>query len=136
MYFGAAYYPEFWPEARWAVDARMMQKAGVNGVRMAEFAWSALEPEEGRYDFDWLDRAVAAATKWAESKSPEELATPLPDGPIMGGAPRSEPIAVFRKFRVTDLGQDLSDRLLNQPVQHGRDAQDSGSPAGLRNLLP
>jgi beta-galactosidase len=37
----------------------MMQRAGVNAVRMGEFAWSALEPEEGRYDFAWMDRAVA-----------------------------------------------------------------------------
>lgn len=27
MYYGVQYYPEHWPEERWAVDARMMQKA-------------------------------------------------------------------------------------------------------------
>jgi beta-galactosidase len=59
MFFGVAYYPEHWPEDRWAVDAKMMQEAGINGVRMGEFAWSALEPREGEYHFDWLDRAVA-----------------------------------------------------------------------------
>jgi beta-galactosidase len=37
----------------------MMREAGFNVVRMAEFAWTKLEPEEGTYDFDWLDRAVA-----------------------------------------------------------------------------
>jgi beta-galactosidase len=59
MYFGVAYYPEHWPEERWAVDAKMMQEAGINGVRMGEFAWSKIEPVEGEYDFEWLDRAVA-----------------------------------------------------------------------------
>mgnify|MGYP001205299760 CR=1 FL=1 len=59
MYFGAAYYPEHWPEERWAQDAEMMRAAGLNGVRMGEFAWSKLEPSPGQYDFDWLDRAVA-----------------------------------------------------------------------------
>ncbi|HHE72475.1 MAG TPA: beta-galactosidase, partial [Chloroflexi bacterium] len=59
MYYGVAYYPEHWPEVRWATDARMMQEAGINLVRMAEFAWSRIEPREGVYDFDWLDRAVA-----------------------------------------------------------------------------
>jgi beta-galactosidase len=58
MYFGLAYYPEHWPEERWPIDARMMQEAHVNGVRMGEFAWSKIEPREGKYDFDWLDRAI------------------------------------------------------------------------------
>ena len=58
MYFGLAYYPEHWPEERWPVDAAMMQAAHVNGVRMGEFAWSKLEPAEGHYDFDWLDRSI------------------------------------------------------------------------------
>ena len=58
MFFGQAYYPEHWPEDRWSLDAELMQAAHVNGVRMGEFAWSKLEPQEGQYDFDWLDRAV------------------------------------------------------------------------------
>jgi beta-galactosidase len=58
MYYGVAYYPEHWPEERWPLDAQMMQAAGLNGVRMGEFAWSKLEPVPGRYDFDWLDRSI------------------------------------------------------------------------------
>ncbi len=58
FYFGADYYPEHWPEERWPEDARLMAEAGFNVVRLAEFAWSKMEPEEGRYDFGWLDRAI------------------------------------------------------------------------------
>jgi beta-galactosidase len=58
MYYGADYYPEHWPEERWATDAEMMAEAGLNVVRLAEFAWSRLEPEPGRLDFAWLDRAI------------------------------------------------------------------------------
>ncbi len=58
MYFGVQYYPEHWPEARWVQDVEMMQRAGVNTVRMGEFAWSALEPQEGQYEFGWMDRAL------------------------------------------------------------------------------
>jgi beta-galactosidase len=56
--FGADYYPEHWPEERWAEDARLMSEAGFNVVRLAEFAWSLMEPQEGRFDFSWLDRAI------------------------------------------------------------------------------
>ena len=37
---------------------------------------------------EWLDRACAAAIDKISSHSPEELAQPLPEGPIMGGMPR------------------------------------------------
>jgi len=46
FYFGVDYYPEHWPEERWPEDARLMAQAGVNLVRLAEFAWSRLEPRE------------------------------------------------------------------------------------------
>ncbi len=59
MYYGACYYPEHWPEERWAKDARMMKEANFNVVRMAEFAWGVMEPVEGQFDFAWLDRAMA-----------------------------------------------------------------------------
>ena len=58
MYYGVQYYPEQWPEERWALDAQMMQRAEVNTVRMGEFAWSAYEPREGVYDFGWMERAI------------------------------------------------------------------------------
>jgi beta-galactosidase len=57
--FGVDYYPEQWPETRWATDAQHMAEAGFNIVRLAEFAWAKLEPQEGRYDFAWLDRAIS-----------------------------------------------------------------------------
>ena len=56
--FGVDYYPEQWPEARWAVDAGLMAEAGFNVVRLAEFAWATLEPAPGEFDADWLDRAI------------------------------------------------------------------------------
>lgn len=59
FYFGVDYYPEQWPGERWPIDARLMSEAGFNVVRLAEFAWSRMEPVEGKYDFEWLDRAIA-----------------------------------------------------------------------------
>jgi len=58
MRLGVCYYPEQWPEAWWADDARQMMALGIRQVRIAEFAWSRIEPEPGRFDWGWLDRAV------------------------------------------------------------------------------
>lgn len=56
--YGVDYYPEHWDERLWEQDAKMMQAAGLNFVRLAEFAWVKMEPTEGRFDFAWLDRAI------------------------------------------------------------------------------
>ncbi|MCA0909702.1 beta-galactosidase [Qipengyuania gaetbuli] len=58
MDIGVCYYPEHWPEARWAADAALMRETGLTRVRIGEFAWSRIEPEPGRFDWGWLDRAV------------------------------------------------------------------------------
>ncbi|WP_428378016.1 beta-galactosidase [Lichenicoccus sp.] len=55
---GVCYYPEHWPESWWVEDARQMREAGITYVRIAEFAWSRIEPEPGRFAWDWLDRAI------------------------------------------------------------------------------
>jgi beta-galactosidase len=55
---GVCYYPEQWPESIWQDDARRMRELGIEQVRIAEFAWSRMEPSPGQYDWAWLDRAV------------------------------------------------------------------------------
>jgi beta-galactosidase len=60
---GTAWYPEQWPESRWEEDLRMMEAADLKVVRIAEFAWSRMEPSEGHYNFDWLERAINLAAK-------------------------------------------------------------------------
>ncbi len=90
FHIGCAFYPEHWPEAEWPENIRLMQEAGFNTVRMGDFAWSTLEPEEGNYEFGWLERAIAllaeegietvlctptaAPPAWLVSKYPESLA--------------------------------------------------------------
>ena len=60
---GAAWYPEQWPESRWEDDLKLMEAANLKVVRIAEFAWSRMEPSEGHYDLDWLERAISLAAK-------------------------------------------------------------------------
>lgn len=90
LHFGAAYYPEHWPEERWPEDIRLMQEAGLTVVRMAEFAWSTMEPSAGKFNFSWLERAIemlaaggivsvlgtptAAPPAWLVEKHPNLLA--------------------------------------------------------------
>ncbi|MEY9212283.1 beta-galactosidase [Thermobifida halotolerans] len=58
LWFGGDYNPEQWPETVWAEDMRLMREAGVTLVTVGVFSWSLLEPEEGTYDFAWLDRVL------------------------------------------------------------------------------
>ena len=60
LHIGSAYYPEQWPEANWKEDIRLMHAAGFNVARLGDFAWSSLEPEEGKYEFTWMERAIQA----------------------------------------------------------------------------
>ncbi len=59
FWFGVVYYPEHWDAETRRHDAERMQAAGIRIVRMAEFAWDLMEPEEGRYDFSLFDEAIA-----------------------------------------------------------------------------
>ena len=58
MKLGVCYYPEHWSEERWQTDAEQMHTAGISIVRIAEFAWAKIEKAEGKFDWDWLDRAI------------------------------------------------------------------------------
>ncbi len=91
MRIGVDYYPEHWAPERWETDARLMKEAGFNVVRLAEFAWADMEPEEGVFDFAWLDKALdilgrngiaailgtptCSMPAWAKEKYPESMAT-------------------------------------------------------------
>ena len=56
-FLGAAYYPEDWPLSQVDDDIKLMKNTDMV-LRMAEFAWSAMESREGKYAFDWLHAVV------------------------------------------------------------------------------
>lgn len=58
MIIGVDYYPEHWDSSMWISDADLMAKTGVKLVRLGEFAWCRFEPEDGRFDFSWLDKVI------------------------------------------------------------------------------
>lgn len=58
---GVCYYPEHWPETLWEDDMRRMRELGLKVIRVAEFAWSIFEPEEGVFRFELFDRVLDLA---------------------------------------------------------------------------
>jgi beta-galactosidase len=100
---GVCYYPEHWPESRWAADAGAMAEFGITYVRIGEFAWSRYEPEPGVYDWDWLQRAIdtlaaaglkvvlgtptAGPPKWLTDLYPDILPVSA-DGKVLGHGAR------------------------------------------------
>ena len=91
LMFGAAYYPEYMPYDRMYQDFAMMKKAGINTIRIAESTWSTLEPEDGVFDFSYIDRILEKAQEedmdvivgtptyaipsWLAKKDPEIMVT-------------------------------------------------------------
>lgn len=84
---GSNYYPEAWDRSLIDEDLNLMQELGLNCVRIAEFAWKTMEPEEGKYDFSLFREVVdkcnergiavimgtptACPPRWLEEKYPE-----------------------------------------------------------------
>ncbi len=56
--YGAAYYTEYMPYDRLEQDVQLMQRAGINVVRMGESSWGLWEPQDGRFEYAWMDRVV------------------------------------------------------------------------------
>ncbi len=91
LYHGGDYNPDQWPESVWPDDMRLMRAAGVTLVTLPVFGWQALNPAEGVFTFDWLDRiiahldaagidlclatATAATPAWLAQKYPDVLVT-------------------------------------------------------------
>jgi beta-galactosidase len=61
MKIGTYYYPEQWPREQWERDFDRIAAMGFQMVHMAEFAWFAIEPRPGQFQFDWLDECVDMA---------------------------------------------------------------------------
>ncbi len=59
--FGAAYYPEYLPSDRLETDLDLMHDAGFNVIRVGESTWSTWEPDDGRFELEWLAPVLDAA---------------------------------------------------------------------------
>ena len=56
--YGASFYPEYMPYERLDRDIELIKNANINFVRMGESTWSVWEPEDGRFEPEWMDVAL------------------------------------------------------------------------------
>src|SRR5579862_8560075 len=63
MLYGAAYYHEYQPYERLVEDIQLMQQAGLTVVRLGESTWASWEPQDGVFEFAWMDRVIDALHK-------------------------------------------------------------------------
>ena len=125
--YGAAYYHEYMPSDRLDADIRMMKDAGLTVVRVGESTWSLFEPQEGVFEFAWMDRILdkmhAAGIKvilgtptysipaWMAYKYPEVLAEH-----VRGGR---EHYGIRQNMDITNpIYLHLSERVIRQMMAH------------------
>jgi beta-galactosidase len=131
--YGAAYYHEYEPTERLDQDVAMMKAAGLNVVRMGESTWSLWEPEDGHFEYAWMDRVVDAMAKagikvimgtptysiptWLYHAHPEILARPLGGAQTFYGPRQNMDISspVYRWY---------CERLIRNLVSHYKDNPD------------
>ncbi|HTW46602.1 MAG TPA: beta-galactosidase [Acidobacteriaceae bacterium] len=131
--YGAAYYHEYEPTERLDQDVAMMKAAGLNVVRMGESTWSLWEPEDGHFEYAWMDRVVDAMAKagikvimgtptysiptWLYHEHPEILARPLGGAATFYGPRQNMDISspVYRWY---------CERLIRNLVSHYKDNPD------------
>jgi beta-galactosidase len=138
--YGAAYYNEYMPgdqDARLQKDIALMKAAGLNVVRMGESTWSLWEPEDGHFEYAWMDRVVDAMGKagikvilgtptysipaWMAHQHPEILADRITGGAF--GGPTQPSQYGMRQNMDTDSPayRFYAERLIRHIVAHYKD---------------
>lgn len=101
LYHGACYYPELWDEETIQEDIDIMREVGVNVVRIGEFAWSVMEPEEGKIDVGFFKEIIA---RLYESGIETIMCMPTPTPPIWFSHGRPERMHVNEKREIMGHG--------------------------------
>lgn len=163
MPLGSYYYPEQWPHDYWARDLKRMAEVGFDFTHFGEFAWAFFEPEDGKFDFTWIDEAVELAHKngikvimctptpgapvWLTQKHPDILMVNAEGRTIQHGSRQqaSWSSAVYRKYvtrLVEAIGKHYSNdkriwgwQLDNEPSHYGQYDYSAAAQANFRDWL-
>lgn len=130
--YGGDYNPDQWDEKTIDEDMRLFKQAGINLVTLPVFSWAKLEPEEGVYNFEWLDHILeklwenriyvilatptTAQPAWMSRKYPEILPVDI------AGRKRTHGMRVFfcvnsEKYRerAAAIAEQMAKRYRNYP---------------------
>jgi len=142
--YGAAYYNEYMPQDtptaqadRLVKDVTLMKAAGINVVRMGESTWSLWEPEDGQFEYAWMDHIVDAMGKagikvilgtptysipaWMAHQHPEILADRIPSG-MFGGQPIRSAYGIRQNMDTDSPAYRFyAERLIRHIVAHYKD---------------
>jgi len=138
--YGVAYYNEYMPgdqAARLDKDVALMKAAGLNVVRMGESTWSLWEPEDGKFEYAWMDRIVDAMGKagikvilgtptysipaWMAHQHPEIFADRIPPG-MFGGQPIPSAYGLRQNMDTDSPAYRFyAERLIRHIVAHYKD---------------
>lgn len=111
---GADYNPDQWLKYPEIIDNdfRLLNLANMNSASIAIFGWAALEPEEGSFEFEWLDRIM---DRLAENNMYAVLATPSAARPAWLSQKYPEVLSV-KENRVRNLHGRRHNHCPSSPV--------------------
>ena len=122
-----------WKDTIWKEDMRLAKLAGINTLSVGIFAWAALEPEEGKYSFGWLDEVMdmmadnnitavlatpsGARPAWMSQKYPEVLRVTRDRRRILHGERHNHCLTspLYRE-KTTAINTALAERYKNHPA--------------------
>lgn len=148
--YGAAYYPEYMPYERTDEDIALMKKAGISVVRVGESTWGLWEPEDGRFEYAWMDRVIekllAAGIRvilgtptysippWMYKKHPEMVVTRLGGQRLYYGIRQNTDLmnATYR-FYCERVIRKILEHYKDNPAVIGYQIDNETSSAGAAN---
>jgi beta-galactosidase len=148
--YGAAYYPEYMPYERLDKDVELMKQAGISVVRMGESSWGLWEPEDGRFEYAWMDRVVDQMHKagikvimgtptysipaWMYKKHPEIVMTRLDGRTITYGMRQNADLLnPTYRFYCERIIRKLSEHYKDNPAVIGWQIDNETPPGGAAN---